>query len=82
MPMRWEQLERWSSANLNFYRVHVLFFVFVPLIFSGIFYASNGETQISYVDSLFSECSFSSPLFFRTVHTIIGAVDTTSLFHA
>ncbi|KIK67556.1 hypothetical protein GYMLUDRAFT_257413 [Collybiopsis luxurians FD-317 M1] len=40
--------------QLNFYRVHVLFFTLTPLIFSGIFYASNGEFKISYIDALFN----------------------------
>jgi hypothetical protein len=45
-----------EAAHLNFYRVHLLIFTFTPLIFSGIFYASNGpspENQIAYVDALF-----------------------------
>ncbi|KAI9062394.1 hypothetical protein FKP32DRAFT_1593550 [Trametes sanguinea] len=40
--------------HLNFYRVHLLFFTFTPLIFSGIFYASNGEFHIDYIDCLFN----------------------------
>ncbi|KAH8115409.1 cation transport protein-domain-containing protein [Phellopilus nigrolimitatus] len=46
----------WSTIqnNLNFFRVHVLFFTFTPLIFSGIFYAANGEIHISYIDALFN----------------------------
>ncbi|KAG7091120.1 hypothetical protein E1B28_010174 [Marasmius oreades] len=48
--------KHWRSVrkHLNFYRVHILFFTFTPLIFSGIFYASNGQNHISYVDSLFN----------------------------
>ena len=45
-----------AAAHLNFYRLHLLTFIFVPLIVSGIFYASNGPTevnQIAYVDALF-----------------------------
>ncbi|BGP04534.1 hypothetical protein JCM10049v2_000336 [Rhodotorula toruloides] len=45
-----------APAHLNFYRLHLLVFTFVPLIASGIFFASNGpsnENQISYVDALF-----------------------------
>ena len=45
-----------EAAHLNFYRVHLLVFVFTPLIFSGIFYASNGpspQNQIAYIDALF-----------------------------
>ncbi|TFK74624.1 TrkH-domain-containing protein [Pluteus cervinus] len=46
----------WTSItnHLNFYRVHLLAFTFTPLVFSGIFYASNGENHISYIDSLFN----------------------------
>ncbi|KAF8161298.1 cation transport protein-domain-containing protein [Crassisporium funariophilum] len=40
--------------HLNFYRTHILVFTFTPLIFSGIFYASNGQYKISYIDSLFN----------------------------
>ncbi|KAJ7125143.1 cation transport protein-domain-containing protein [Mycena epipterygia] len=46
----------WKAVRkeLNFYRVHILFFTFTPLIFSGIFYASNGHYHISYVDALYN----------------------------
>ncbi|KAJ4483156.1 cation transport protein-domain-containing protein [Lentinula lateritia] len=40
--------------HLNFYRIHILFFTFTPLIFSAIFYASNGRYKISYIDALFN----------------------------
>ncbi|KAJ7647734.1 cation transport protein-domain-containing protein [Roridomyces roridus] len=45
----------WKSIrqSLNFYRVHILFFTFTPLFFSAIFYASNGQFRISYIDALF-----------------------------
>ncbi|KAL5504732.1 hypothetical protein ACEPAH_7395 [Sanghuangporus vaninii] len=46
----------WSEfvEQLNFFRVHVLFFTFTPLIFSGIFYAANGSTtHVPYIDALF-----------------------------
>ncbi|KAJ7099551.1 cation transport protein-domain-containing protein [Mycena belliarum] len=46
----WKALRK----QLNFYRIHILFFTFTPLIFSAIFYASNGQYHISYVDSLFN----------------------------
>ncbi|TDL22993.1 hypothetical protein BD410DRAFT_185413 [Rickenella mellea] len=41
------------QQNLNFFRVHLLFFIFTPLIFSAIFFVSNGSFHISYIDSLF-----------------------------
>ncbi|KZP01526.1 TrkH-domain-containing protein [Calocera viscosa TUFC12733] len=41
------------AAHLNFYRIHLLVFTFVPLVLSGIFYAANGEFKIAYIDSLY-----------------------------
>ncbi|KAI0059918.1 hypothetical protein BV25DRAFT_1918057 [Artomyces pyxidatus] len=44
----------WLNRNLNFYRLHILFFTFTPLIFSGIMYASNSSVEpIAYIDALF-----------------------------
>ena len=34
------------EREANFYRIHLLFFTFVPFILSGIFYAANGEYHI------------------------------------
>ncbi|GAA5966621.1 hypothetical protein JCM3765_005678 [Sporobolomyces pararoseus] len=45
-----------TARHLNFYRIHLLCFTFIPLIASGIFYASNGpspQNQIAYIDCLF-----------------------------
>ncbi|EDR09603.1 uncharacterized protein LACBIDRAFT_326076 [Laccaria bicolor S238N-H82] len=39
--------------QVTFFRVHPFAFTFIPLIFSGIFYASNGRYHVSYVDALF-----------------------------
>ncbi|KAL5512603.1 hypothetical protein ACEPAG_3256 [Sanghuangporus baumii] len=49
----------WSTVknHLNFFRVHLLFFIFSPLIFSVIFYAANGRDHISYIDSLYNSVS-------------------------
>ncbi|KAI0036137.1 cation transport protein-domain-containing protein [Vararia minispora EC-137] len=44
-------------GQLNFYRIHALYFTFMPLIFAAIFYASNGDTHISYIDALFNSVS-------------------------
>ncbi|KAI9507993.1 cation transport protein-domain-containing protein [Russula earlei] len=44
-------------SNLNFYRLHILYFTFTPLLFSGIFYATNGRFHITYVDALFNSVS-------------------------
>lgn len=37
----------------NFFRIHVTVFTITPLIFSGIFFACNGQFHIAYIDSLF-----------------------------
>ncbi|OSD00246.1 TrkH-domain-containing protein [Trametes coccinea BRFM310] len=47
-------IQAYILRHLNFYRVHLLFFTFTPLIFSGIFYASNGEFHIDYIDCLYN----------------------------
>jgi hypothetical protein len=39
--------------ELNFYRIHWLFFTIHPLIWSGIFYGVNGRYHIPYIDCLF-----------------------------
>ncbi|TRM69077.1 cation transport protein-domain-containing protein [Schizophyllum amplum] len=54
MPL-WPEggLFRSIRKHLNFYRVHLLCFTFVPLILSGVLYACNGQYRISYVDCLF-----------------------------
>ncbi|KAG8991802.1 low affinity potassium transporter [Tulasnella sp. 427] len=45
----------WLQANLNFYRIHLTFFTFVPLIFALIFWGSSDKNSdpISFIDSLF-----------------------------
>ncbi|KAJ6593443.1 cation transport protein-domain-containing protein [Mycena capillaripes] len=50
MGSTWKTIRK----ELNFYRVHILFFTFTPLIFSGIFYASNGQYRVSYIDALYN----------------------------
>ncbi|CCL99243.1 uncharacterized protein FIBRA_01258 [Fibroporia radiculosa] len=48
---------RYFRGHLNFYRVHILVFLFAPLIFSAIIYAANGEFHIAYIDCLFNSVS-------------------------
>ncbi|KAH9965508.1 hypothetical protein BC827DRAFT_863004 [Russula dissimulans] len=65
MPVEEEPLDETSfqrvysflSRSLNFYRLHILYFTFTPLVFSGIFYASNGRFHIAYIDALFNSVS-------------------------
>ena len=54
--MRWlspSSLKSHLKVELNFFRIHLLFFTFVPLVFSAIFWASNGEFPVQYIDALF-----------------------------
>ncbi|KAK4058039.1 hypothetical protein OIO90_000778 [Microbotryomycetes sp. JL221] len=42
-----------SSRHLNFYRVHLLAFTFLPLIVAAIFYGSNNGNSVPFIDCLF-----------------------------
>ncbi|KAG1737883.1 cation transport protein-domain-containing protein [Suillus paluster] len=46
-----------TRTHLNFFRIHVIFFTVTPLIFSGIFYASNGRYPVAYIDALYNSVS-------------------------
>ena len=46
MGLTLEDIRTWAKKELNFFRVHLLFFLFVPLISAGIFYGANGEFHI------------------------------------
>jgi hypothetical protein len=41
------------NEECTFYRVHLTGFILIPLVASGIFYASNGEFYVEYLDALF-----------------------------
>ncbi|KAI0000966.1 cation transport protein-domain-containing protein [Russula vinacea] len=53
-----QRLYSFLCRNLNFYRCTFFTFrpdsTFTPLIFSGVFYASNGLFHIAYIDALFN----------------------------
>jgi hypothetical protein len=62
-------LPRALTRHLNFFRVHLLLFIFVPIIFACFFYAANGHAtgnanltdsgevlgveKVQFIDSLF-----------------------------
>ncbi|KAF9502096.1 TrkH-domain-containing protein [Pleurotus eryngii] len=48
-----QRFYKFAKKEATFFRVHLLAFAIVPLIFSGIFYACNGRFSVSYLDSLF-----------------------------
>ncbi|KAH9950694.1 TrkH-domain-containing protein [Amylocystis lapponica] len=41
------------TRYLNFYRIHLLLFVLIPLLGAAVFVASNGEFKITYIDALY-----------------------------
>ncbi|GLB41288.1 putative cation transport protein [Lyophyllum shimeji] len=49
-PKWWREVKR----HLNFYRIHVMYYTFTPLIFSAIFYGCNGRYPYAYIDSLYA----------------------------
>ncbi|PWN20324.1 TrkH-domain-containing protein [Microstroma glucosiphilum] len=49
----WNRVAALLRAELNFYRIHVLFFVFVPLIAACIFWGSNEDNNIPFIDCYF-----------------------------
>ena len=46
MAFTYAAVKELVEREANFYRIHLLFFTFVPLILSGIFYATNGQYHI------------------------------------
>ena len=40
------QVRQWIEDEANFFRLHLVYFTFVPLIAAGIFYGVNGEFHI------------------------------------
>ncbi|TBU58845.1 TrkH-domain-containing protein [Dichomitus squalens] len=47
------QVRQWIEDEVNFFRLHLVYFTFVPLIAAGIFYGANGEFHIPFIDALF-----------------------------
>ncbi|KAF5326139.1 hypothetical protein D9611_000830 [Ephemerocybe angulata] len=51
-PEPWTLLD-FFLRHVTFYRLHLAAFTFVPLVASGVFYASNGKFPVSFIDSMF-----------------------------
>ncbi|KAI0719098.1 TrkH-domain-containing protein [Cerioporus squamosus] len=47
------RIRQWIEEEVNFFRLHLLFFTLTPLVAAGIFYGVNGEFQIPFIDALF-----------------------------
>lgn len=51
--LSYSQIRDWVKAEANFFRIHLLYFLFVPLISAVIFYGANGQFHISEYFSFF-----------------------------
>ncbi|KAF5383956.1 hypothetical protein D9757_007351 [Collybiopsis confluens] len=49
----YDRLENFILYESTFFRLHLFAFIFVPLLASVVFWGSNGQFRISYLDSLF-----------------------------
>ena len=54
MKLTSNDILEWVKKEANFFRIHLLFFLVVPLVAAGIFYAANGQFPVgeSFVSSL------------------------------
>jgi hypothetical protein len=43
----------WLYRHLNFFRIYLLVFTFLPLFFSVIIWAVNGGYKVKYIDALY-----------------------------
>ncbi|OCH94151.1 TrkH-domain-containing protein [Obba rivulosa] len=53
VSFNWTRIRQEIKEEANFFRLHLLYFLSVPLIAAGIFYGANGEFHIAFIDSLF-----------------------------
>ncbi|KAH9891144.1 TrkH-domain-containing protein [Cubamyces lactineus] len=49
----YSRVRQFIEEEANFFRLHLIFFTFTPLVAAGIFYAVNGEFHIPFIDALF-----------------------------
>ncbi|KAI0762545.1 TrkH-domain-containing protein [Fomes fomentarius] len=47
------RIRQWIEEEVNFFRLHLIFFTVTPLIAACIFYGVNGEFHIPFIDALF-----------------------------
>jgi hypothetical protein len=63
--IKFKTILHYSWDHFNFFRIHLLVFTFLPIVFSAFFYAANGDAtgnatdnavgvqKVEYIDSLF-----------------------------
>ncbi|WFD44269.1 hypothetical protein MPSI1_002935 [Malassezia psittaci] len=50
-------LKEYSEDYLTYYRAHMLWFIFVTMVSSGLLYAMRGNTNMDYIDCLFTSAA-------------------------
>ncbi|KIP02880.1 hypothetical protein PHLGIDRAFT_32026 [Phlebiopsis gigantea 11061_1 CR5-6] len=53
MKLSFNGIREWVQKEANFFRIHLLFFLLVPLVAAGIFCAANGQYPVAFIDALF-----------------------------
>ncbi|EMD41450.1 hypothetical protein CERSUDRAFT_110026 [Gelatoporia subvermispora B] len=53
LSFNWTRIWQRIEEEANFFRIHLLYFLLVPLVAAGIFYGANGEFHIPFIDALF-----------------------------
>lgn len=43
----------WIQDELNFFRIHLIVFTFLPLFASVVYWGANGQYKVKYIDSLY-----------------------------
>lgn len=73
----YSQLGAWVKKEANFFRVHLLYFLLVPLVFGAIFFGANGEFHIcEYIPSFIISHSLNA------MHDIVAFIDSLFLCYS
>ena len=54
MTLSFDDIRDWVKKEANFFRIHLLFFLLLPLVAAGIFVAANGQYPVG-------KCHFRRP---------------------
>ena len=55
MTLSLDAVGQWVKREANFFRIHLLFFLLVPLVSAGIFFAANGAYPVGKLHRVCSE---------------------------
>lgn len=51
--MGWHRISEFIERESTFFRIHVISFTVLPLVFAAIFYASNTRFHVPFIDAMF-----------------------------